>query len=163
MSYDDAFREFVAERYGRLRRSAYFLCGDPHAAEDLVQETLTRLYVAWARIEDQVAYSHTALTRIFISSRRLRRASEYATEEVPEAAYADRDVTIRMELDRVLAGLGPLDRAIVVLRYLEDRSVDEVARIVHKNPGNVRVRASRALGRLRLLIDDGIAPTEASL
>ena len=155
MSGEEEFRQFAAARLQPLYRSAYFLCGDAHAAEDLVQETLARVYLAWGRrIDNPVGYAHTTLTRVFLAGRRRRSSREYPTETLPEDGYADRDVAARVDLQRALAGLNPLDRAIVVLRYLEDRPVDEVAAVVHKLPGTVRARASRALARLRDVLED---------
>ncbi|WP_418060123.1 sigma-70 family RNA polymerase sigma factor [Pimelobacter simplex] len=151
----DGFRSFAAERLPALHRSALFLVGDPYLAEDLVQETLTRLFVAWGRtaIDNPAAYAHTVLTRVFLSSRRRRSSTEYPVDTVPEVSYDDSDIAARLDLQRGLALLGEVDRAIVVLRYLDDRSVDEVAAVVRLTPGNVRVRASRALVRLRDVVD----------
>ncbi|WP_377324306.1 sigma-70 family RNA polymerase sigma factor [Pimelobacter simplex] len=165
----DGFRSFAAERLPALHRSALFLVGDPYLAEDLVQETLTRLFVAWGRttIDNPAAYAHTVLTRVFLSSRRRRSSSEYPVDTVPEVSYDDSDIAARLDLQRGLALLGEVDRAIVVLRYLDDRSVDEVAGIVRLTPGNVRVRASRALTRLRDVVDrherPGAGPAQAPI
>ncbi|WP_244930721.1 SigE family RNA polymerase sigma factor [Nocardioides sp. W7] len=147
----ESFRAFAAARLPALHRSAVFLVGDPFLAEDLVQEALTRVYLAWGRrpIHDPVAYTHTTLTRVFLSSRRRRSSTEYPVDTVPEVAYDDSDIAARLDLQRALAGLNDLDRAIVVMRYLEDRSAEDVAAAVGCTPGNVRVRASRALTKLR--------------
>lgn len=153
----EGFRRFAAARLPALYRSAVFLCGDPHAAEDLVQESLTKVYLVWGtrRIDDPLAYTRTTMMRTFLSLRRRRSASEYPVDVLPDETVADPDVAERLDLQRVLAQLSPLDRAIVVLRYLEDQSVDDVALAVNRTPGNVRVRASRALGRMRgLLVDE---------
>ena len=155
---DDAedFRSFAAARLPALHRSAVMLCGDPYLAEDLVQEALTRLYLVWdsGRINDPVAYSHTVLTRVFLTMIRRRSSTERAVAEVHDRGYRDPDVPELLALREALDGLKPLDRAIVVLRYLEDRPVDEVAGIVRKSAGNVRVRASRALASMRPLLSD---------
>lgn len=159
------FRSFAAARVSALQRSAVLLCGDPYLAEDLVQETLTRIYLAWGtrRIHDPVAYSHTTLTRVFLTMRRRRSSTERAVAEVPDDGYRDPDVVQMLDLQRALADLKPLDRAIVVLRYLDDLPVEYVAAVVRKSPGNVRVRASRALAALRHLLSDESAPTQEAL
>ena len=151
----EAFRAFAVAHLRTLHRSAMYLVGDPHLAEDLVQEALARVYVAWSSrpIEHPSAYAHTTLTRVFLSSRRRRSSAEYPVDTVPEGSYDDSDLATRLDLQRALARLSARDRAIVVLRYLEDRSVDDVARALDLSPGNVRVRASRALARLRGVVD----------
>lgn len=164
---DDAedYRDFAAARLPALQRSAFMLCGDAHLAEDLVQETLTRIYVVWGKrvIHDPVAYSHVTLTRVFLSMVRRRSAGERPVAEFPDEGRLDPDVSEAMALRAALDRLRPLDRAIVVLRYLEDRPADEVAAIVRKSPGNVRVRASRALSSMRSLLaeDETTRPQEA--
>ena len=146
MSRDEEFQQFARSRLQALYRSAYFLCGDAHTAEDLVQETLTRVYLAWGRrIDNHVAYAHTTLTRTFLSAKRRRSSAETPTELPQEGGYVDPDVAGRLDLQATLDELSPLDRAIVVLRYLEDLPVDAVADAVHLSAGNVRVRAHRAL------------------
>ncbi|WP_300681068.1 SigE family RNA polymerase sigma factor [Nocardioides sp.] len=156
MTHDqDGFRSFAAEWMAALHRSALFLAGDPYLAEDLVQETLERLYLVWGRrdIEHPAAYAHTTLTRVFLSAKRRRSSTEQPVDRIPEGSYDDSDVAARLDLQRALADLTPRDRAIVVLRHLEDRSVDEVAATVGISPGAVRVRSSRALARLRAVVE----------
>ena len=145
------FRSFAATRLDALYRSAVLLTGQHQAAEDLVQETLTRMYVVWRsrRLEDPVAYSRRTLVNTFISSRRRRSSSEYPQEVLPEVTAPAPDVDGRVDVHRALGELKPIDRAIVVLRYLEDIPVDEVAATLRMTPGNVRVRATRALATLR--------------
>jgi RNA polymerase sigma-70 factor (sigma-E family) len=156
------FRSFAAARLGPLYRAAVLLTGEHQAAEDLVQETLTRMYVAWRsrRIDDPVAYARTVLVNTFISGRRRRSASEYPHADVPEVATPPADVAARVDVQRALGGLGQVDRAIVVMRYLEDVPVDDVAAVLGMSPGNVRVRATRALARLRTSLP--LQPAESS-
>lgn len=160
----EGFRSFAAARLPALHRSALFLIGDPYLAEDLVQEALTRVYLVWEKrsIDNPVAYTHTTLTRVFLSSRRRRSSTEYPVDTVPEQAYDDSDIAARLDLQRALAGLSELDRAIVVMRYLEDRSVEDVAAVVGRTPGNVRVRASRALSKLRGVLERHPDPTNTA-
>lgn len=156
------FRSFAAARLDPLYRAAVLLTGEHQAAEDLVQETLTRMYVAWRtrRLDDPVAYARTILVNTFISGRRRRSASEYPRAEVPDVVAPPTDVAVRVDVQRALGGLGQVDRAIVVMRYLEDVPVDEVAAALAMSPGNVRVRATRALARLRTSLP--LQPTEST-
>jgi RNA polymerase sigma-70 factor (sigma-E family) len=148
-----AFSDFAAAVAPRLFRSALLLCGDWHLAEDLVQTTLGKLYVAWPKVERAdapEAYARGTLTKTFLSYKRVRRNDETPTVDLggdqPAAAVDD---SSRIELFEALRTLDPIDKAIVVLRYWEDRSVAETARDVRMSEGAVRTRASRALARLR--------------
>ncbi|GAB3775825.1 RNA polymerase sigma-70 factor (sigma-E family) [Nocardioides ginsengisegetis] len=160
------FEEFARARTPQLHRSAWLLCGDRHLAEDLVQETLAKVYVRWhrklgARIDNPAAYAQTTLVRTFLSARRRRSSGELPWAELPEHAGPDEsaDSDLRLALQRALAGLAPLDRAVLVLRYLEDLSVGEVAERLGVSPGAVRNRSMRALERVRPLLDESLSVT----
>jgi RNA polymerase sigma-70 factor (sigma-E family) len=158
-SREAAFSEFAAAVAPRLFRSALLMCGDWHLAEDLVQTTLGKLYVAWPRVERAdapEAYARGTLTKTFLSYKRVRRNAESPTMDVTDLARVDpgADAGARLELFAALRTLEPVDRAIVVLRYWEDRSVSETARDVKMSEGAVRTRASRALARLRTELSD---------
>ena len=155
---DAAFTDFASAVTPRLFRSAVLMCGDYHLAEDLVQTTLSKLYVAWPSVErahSADAYARGALTKTFLSHRRVRRNAEQPRRDLGDkAASSASDVSTRIELLDALARLDPLDRAIVVLRYWNDRSVEETANAVGLSAGAVRARASRALSRLRESLTD---------
>ena len=158
---DREFEEFALARTPALYRSAWLLCGDRHGAEDLVQETLAKLYVRWrrplaARIENPAAYAQTTLTRTFLSVRRRRSSGELPYADPPEEAVADPTGSSddRLALQAVLAELSPADRTVLVLRYLDDLSVAETAARMGVTPGAVRTRSSRALDKLRELTDE---------
>ena len=160
------FEEFARARTPHLHRSAWLLCGDRHLAEDLVQETLAKVYVRWhrrigARIENPAAYAQTALVRTFLSARRRRSSGELPYADVPEGAGADPTTghDLRLSLVQALDGLSPLDRAVLVLRYLEDLSVADVADRLGVSPGAVRNRSMRALERVRPLLDSSLVGT----
>jgi RNA polymerase sigma-70 factor (sigma-E family) len=164
---DAAFTEFASVATPRLFRSAVLLCGDYHLAEDLVQTTLAKLYVAWPSVEraqSADAYARGTLTKTFLSHKRVRRNTEQPRLDLGDAATASgSEVSTRIELFDALARLEPLDRAIVVLRYWNDRSVEETATAVGLSTGAVRTRASRALSRLRQsLADEPSDPRGAS-
>lgn len=152
MSKDREFEEFALARTPQLYRSAYLLCGDRHGAEDLVQETLAKVYVKWGRrIENPAAYAQTTLVRTFLSERRRRSNHETPYADLPDAASVDpaEASDLRLSLQEVLDGLAPLDRAVLALRYSEDLAVDEVARRLGLSPGAVKNRSMRALARVR--------------
>ncbi|MGA5420508.1 SigE family RNA polymerase sigma factor [Streptomyces lavendulocolor] len=150
----DEFMEFAAGRTGHLFRSACLLTsGDTHLAEDLVQETLGRMYASWgrmARIDSPAAYAQTVLVRTYLTQRRRRSSGERPLAELPEStAGCGDDPALRVALLDALARLAPKDRAVVVLRYWEDRSVEETAAAMNVSAAAVRTRSTRALARLR--------------
>lgn len=152
----DAFEEFARAQTPRLFRSAWLMCGHRAEAEDLVQETLAKVYVRMrrrlgAQLDNPAAYAQTALARTFISARRRRSSTETPYGELPAGVAADHAAAtdLRVSLREALADLPPLDRAVLVLRYLDDLSVDEVARMLDLSPGAVKNRSMRALARMR--------------
>ncbi|MFK0257586.1 SigE family RNA polymerase sigma factor [Streptomyces sp. NPDC090445] len=154
----DGFREFAAGRSGHLYRSACLLTsGDTHLAEDLVQETLGRMYLLWgriSRIDNPAAYAQAVLVRTFLTHRRRRSAAERPLGDVPEqpggpTAAEGGDPALRLTLLQALGNLPPKDRAVLVLRYWEDRSVEETADAMNSSSAAVRTRSTRALARLR--------------
>ncbi|WP_460530566.1 sigma factor-like helix-turn-helix DNA-binding protein, partial [Flindersiella endophytica] len=96
------------------------------------------------------------LFRTFVSHRRLRSNSELPSEQLPEGAAPVGDPALRLALFEALGKLSPRDRAIVVLRYWEDRSIEETAAVLGVRNGVVRTRSSRALQRLRALLGNDI-------
>ncbi|MEU1517372.1 SigE family RNA polymerase sigma factor [Streptomyces sp. NPDC005811] len=157
----DEYAEFAAARTGHLYRSACLLtAGDTHLAEDLVQETLGRLYVRWGRVsraDNPAAYAQTVLTRTFLAHRRRRSSRERAVEAFPDLPDGGgTDTPLRLTLLQALGRLPAKDRAVVVLRYWEDRSIEETASALNASSAAVRTRCSRALGRLRELLGEDI-------
>jgi RNA polymerase sigma-70 factor (sigma-E family) len=154
---DDEFSEFVAARSPQLYRSAYLLTMSPHAAEDLVQTALAKAYAAWWRVRsahDPVAYVHGVLVKSFLSDRRRRSSGELPTAELPERTATEADPADRVALLAALAELGPVDRAVVVLRFWEDRSVAQTAADLGLSEAAVKNRSLRALKSLRGLLSD---------
>ena len=155
------FTAFATAMTPRLFRTALLMCGDWHLAEDLVQTTLAKLFVKWSKVEHAdvpEAYARGVLTKTFLSHKRVRRNAELPSVDLgaDRAAPASPD---RLELFDALRTLEPLDRAVVVLRYWEDRSVGQTAAEVGLSEGAVRTRASRALARLRTELTDPPAVT----
>jgi RNA polymerase sigma-70 factor (sigma-E family) len=152
MSRDREFEEFAVARAPQLFRSAYLLCGERHGAEDLVQETLAKVYAKWGpRIDNPAAYAQTTLIRTYLGQRRRKASHEVPYADLPEQPGADHaEVTeLRLSLEEILAGLPPLDRAVLVLRFSEDLPVEEVAHRLGLSPGAVKNRTMRALARAR--------------
>jgi RNA polymerase sigma-70 factor (sigma-E family) len=148
------FASYVAARRVALRRTAYLLTGDWDRAEDVVQEALARLFVHWRRAQragSVDAYCRRAIVNAFLSEGRRPWRRERSTEHVPEQEYADPAGAsdTRDQLRRALTELGPSQRAIVVLRYWDDLSVEETAAVLSTTTGNVKSQASRGLARLR--------------
>ena len=156
---ESEFEEFARARARQLYRSAWLLCGDRHQAEDLVQETLAKVYVAWrkrlgSRLENPAAYAQTTLVRTHISARRKRSSTERPVSWLPEQAAPGAGPDLQLTLAAALARLEPLDRAVLVLRYLDDVSVEDTADCLGVSPGAVRNRSLRALQRIRPLLGD---------
>jgi len=157
---DGEFVEFATVEAGRLRRAAYLMCGDWHMAQDLTQTALARVYVAWPRVRSSAsayAFAQRTLVNAFLAHRRRRSASEIpVSEPVATTAGAAEGVApeLRLVLLAALATLPRRARAVVVLRYWEDLSVEQVAAAVGCSPGTVRSQSARALGKLRHLLGD---------
>ena len=146
------FRRFATAASPALFRAAWLLTGDWHEAEDLVQDSLARMFRTWPRIEqidNPAAYAHTVLTRLFISQRRRRRSTERPTATLPDTMTQPPDADLRISLVDALAELPPRDRAVLVLRYLADRSVEQVADDLGRSPSAIKIQSMRALAKLR--------------
>jgi len=148
----EEFTEFAATELTRLRRTAYLLCGDWHAAEDLTQIALTRTLLAWRRIsrqENAHAYAHRTLVNAYLGQCRTRRSGEIPVGRLPEQPERPSTADLRVVLLAALASLPPKARAVVVLRYWEDLSIEQVAGIMRCSSGNVKSQSARALQKLR--------------
>lgn len=168
----EGFDEFVSARGQALMGTAYLLTGDRHLAEDLLQIVLTKLARRWPKIRldgNPESYARKALYREFVSWRRVARNREQPRDTVPETTFAAdvADATVRrLALRQALAGLTPRQRAVLVLRYYEDRSEAETATLLDCAIGTVKSQAHQALKRLRAmapeladLLNDGSEPT----
>jgi RNA polymerase sigma-70 factor (sigma-E family) len=152
---DTDYREFASARARQLFRLAFLMCGDWHEAEDLVQTTLASLFVAWKRVRRRNSmdtYARTVLVNAFLSQRRLKRS-----RELPIAQFADKsapavDADLRLTLVAALQQLPPRSRAVVVMRYVEDRSIESVAELMGATPAAVKCLNTRGLAQLRELL-----------
>lgn len=152
------FADFVRHQSTPMLRSAWLLTGGDWAlAEDLVQTALGETWRHWDRValmDAPGAYAHKAMVNTFLSWRRRRWTREIATAEFPEHVSHTggfRRVDMRDSLRRALGELTARQRAVVMLRYFEDRSEAETAEIMGCSAGTVKSQASRALARLRQL------------
>jgi len=150
---------FIDARSCSLLRFAYLLTGDHGLAEDLLQNSLIKVYLSWDRIRDRAAleaYTRTVMTRTQLSwwRRPARREvlgvepTERAVRDHPQSQQRDQ-VDERDELWQLLATLGPRQRAVLVLRFYEDLSEAEIARVLGCTTGTVKSQLSRGLARLR--------------
>jgi RNA polymerase sigma-70 factor (sigma-E family) len=158
---DTEFAAFMVVAVPRLGRTAWLLCGDVHRAEELVQQTLVRVYAAWprARATEPLAYATRVLANLRIDTwRATRREVLRAPEELPQshvASTAHHQAT-RDLLVRALMQLSPRRRRVIVLRYLIDLPEDEVARDLGISIGTVKSTASRGLAQLRTVLGDDL-------
>ncbi|WP_329491898.1 SigE family RNA polymerase sigma factor [Kitasatospora sp. NBC_01246] len=154
------FPAFAVSRGRHLLRTAFLLTGgDAHLAEDLLQEALGRIFVKWRRIsrlDNPSGYAQTVLVNTFLSYRRRRSSSERVTDTLPDIAVDGPDPTLRLTLLRALGELPAQDRAVLVLRFWEDRSVEETAAALRLSSTAVRSRSSRALARMRATLGESL-------
>ena len=158
---DEDFARYVRARQHRLLRAAYLVCGDAHLAEDLLQGAFAKLAGRWDKLrgENPDAYVRKILYRDAVSSwRRTRRESLSSLPliEVPDVGLSDASTRAgqRVDLERALAQLTPKQRAVVVLRFFEDRSEIESAEALGVTVGTVKSQTHAALARLRALLPD---------
>ncbi len=142
---EQEYVEFVTARLPALRRLAHSLCGDPHRGDDLVQQAITRLYVSWRRARSATnvdAYARTTLVRAYLDERRLAWARRVTlAPAAPDRPAPDgADLDDRMVLRAGLAKVPPRQRAVLVLRFLHDLPVEEVAHILRCSAGTPKGR-----------------------
>ncbi len=153
----DTFTAYVVARRPALLRTAYLLTGDLHDAEDLVQVALAKVVPRWARIDgDPEPYVRRVLVHENISRWRRRRWREHSVEVLPEVTtdpnrIGHEDVWV---LRDALATLTPKQRAVVVLRYLDDLSEQQTADALGVSKGTVKSQTHAALARLRERLPD---------
>jgi RNA polymerase sigma-70 factor (sigma-E family) len=151
---DAAFTEFAAGAQQQLFRRAYLLAGDRDSALDLVQNTLTAMYVAWPRIIDPPAYAHRTLVRSFLSTKRRKVRERERLEQLPVPTDAMPAPEHALTVLAALGQLPPRMRSVVVLRYWEDLSVEDTAAALGCSTGTVKSTSSRGLAQLRVLLGE---------
>ncbi|MFB7948529.1 SigE family RNA polymerase sigma factor [Kitasatospora phosalacinea] len=157
------FEQFASSRAHRLFQVAYLMCGDWHQAQDLVQTTLAKMFSVWGRLQRGGgddgptidAYARKVLLRNYLSQKRLRKSSEIVTTDLPEQSSAPSDGgELRLVMVAALKQLPPRNRAVVVLRYLEDHSIEAVADMLGISPGAVKSLNFRSLAKLREILGE---------
>ena len=150
----EGFTRFADDSSQRLRNSAYQLCRDWHLAQDLTQTTLTKLFLSWDRAaesENLSAYAQKVLLRTYLDHRRRRSSTESTPGELREPSYTvDPDLRITMMI--ALGRLPARDRAIVLLRYFADRSVEQVADELDVPITVVKSQTRRSLLKLKSMM-----------
>jgi RNA polymerase sigma-70 factor (sigma-E family) len=150
--------DYVTARIPALRRLAYLLAGDEHRADDLVQQTITTLFVKWhrARNADNLdGYVRTMLVRTFLDERRLAWARVRLFRDTPEPVPVEHgSVEDRHVVRAALARVPRRQQAVLVLRFFYDLPVDEVAGMLGCSAGTIKSQTSRGLATLRRLLDD---------
>jgi RNA polymerase sigma-70 factor (sigma-E family) len=153
---DGEFVAFVEQSGTRLCETAFWLCRDWSLAQDLTQTTFIKAYLSWRRIkhEDPYPYCRQVLLRTYLDHKRLKSSAEVQTDVVPDRPAAADAAELRITLLDALGYLSPRDRAIIVLRYWEDHSVQTVAELLGLSPGVVKTQSMRALASLRVLLGE---------
>jgi RNA polymerase sigma-70 factor (sigma-E family) len=152
------FSEWMLVRASTLRRKAFLLCGDWSAADDLVQDVLVAMYPRWSRIVrggHVDAYANRVLVGKHVDTRRRPWRRERPVPTVPDlidsrseraiAAVDERDGPLMTGLARLPAG----QRAVLVLRFTDDLSIEEIAQVMGIREGTVKSRLSRGTETLR--------------
>jgi RNA polymerase sigma-70 factor (sigma-E family) len=152
-----AFEGFVAESGDALLRMATLFTSDRHTAEDVYQETLQRLAARWSRVDNPRAFCRRVMHNIVIDRARAQRRRPHELElfasydsSDPRSADPLAAVELRPVLLAALDTLTAQQRAIVVLRYFDDRSEAEVAELLGVSLGTIKSTASRAVAQLRV-------------
>lgn len=157
MDREPEFSAYVTARRAQLYRAACLLCGDPHRAEDVVQDTLARLYANWPRVtraDNVEGYVRRVLVNSHYSDRRRpwRRESASSSLDLPPlepgVAHEDADV-----IWAAIRSLPPGQRKVIVLRHIWDRSVEETAADLGISTGTVKTQTRDALAALRRALE----------
>jgi RNA polymerase sigma-70 factor (sigma-E family) len=151
----DGFREFVAARSASLARSAWLLTGDEGLAQDLVQTALVKTWSRWDRVVRQdapEAYVRRVMLSTYLTWSRRRWRGELPVGAVPEHAQrgdAFETFDLRQSMLAALRGLPPRQRAVVVLRFFDDMTEAQTARVLGCSVGTVKSQGAKAVTKLR--------------
>jgi RNA polymerase sigma-70 factor (sigma-E family) len=162
---DSEFTEYLQARLPWLRRLAFRLCQDWQRGDDLVQAAIIDLYVQWGRASAHGhvdGYARTILVRKYLSERRsgwFRRVS--LADHVPDAAGVGGDHERALDVRSAVASLPARQRAVLVLRYFYDLSVEQTARELGCSEGTVKSQTARAIEALRTSIRVGLVAGES--
>ena len=150
------YEEYVSARWTSLYRTAYLLTANHADAEDLAQTTLVKVYLSWSKVAAAAspdAYVRRILTNAFLSGRRpLRVTRERLVDETPDVVMTSAENHDRLTLWPHVSALPPRQRAVIVLRYYEDLSEQQIADTLRCTTGTVKSTASAALKSLRATV-----------
>lgn len=156
---EDDFRSWVSVNRDRIRRTAYLLSGDWFLSDDLVQEALARAFRVWPRITSRGepdAYVRKIVVNLYLDHRRRPARREDLHDALPDAPGSGDFAADAGEQDRILNALAripPGQRAVLVLRYWEDLSIEQAAQVLGRSSGHVKSQSSRGLVALRAALD----------
>ena len=151
------FERFAAGQLSSLLRPAYYLTGDWQLAQDVVQATLVKMCGAWPRLKadvDRAAYARTVMVNVYRDHARSERRRSGLLRSFTPAAPVEVDVAERDYQRELLMALPPKQRAVVVLRFLEDLSIQQTADCLGVTAGTVKSQTSDALAALRTAVGD---------
>jgi RNA polymerase sigma-70 factor (sigma-E family) len=156
---DSGFTDYFASRGDAFCGTAFLLCGNWHQAEDLVQSSFLKLYRVWPRVKGLAAldaYTRKVLVHTFLREMRrgASRREEVTGEPVERGAPDSGRPEDRLVLLNALAKVPPRQRAVLVLRFWEDLSVEDTAKALGCSVGNVKSQSARGLDKLRDLVPD---------
>lgn len=160
---DEEFTAYLHARQPSLLRTAYLLTGDRHTAEDILQTSLAKLYLAWDKVNDKNSVDGY-VRRIMVNEnnslwRRPWKKREHASDTMPETTYVDQyDDGRGTALWEVVQSLPPKARAVVVLRFYEQLSEAETADVLGISVGTVKSQCSRAVAALRERVPADLHP-----
>jgi len=152
---EEEFRRFVAARMDMLRGLAYLTCGDWQVAEDAVSTSLAKLYVRWGKVSSPERYASRMVVRAVVDEvRRPWRREWSAGHTLPEVIAPDVSdgITEAMRVRHALRQVPAGQRAVLVLRFYADFSVDETAEVLGRSPGTITSQTMRGLATLRRLL-----------
>jgi RNA polymerase sigma-70 factor (sigma-E family) len=150
--HEEQFTAYARSARSWLAREALRLCGDPHEAEDLAQETLVKILGRWGtltRHDDLLGYARQTLRRVFLSERRRARWRYELSHADPPEYGENQTLNENPELAAAITRLGPRQRAVVILRFWQDLSVEQTAALLGCSTGTVTSQTVRALRTLR--------------
>lgn len=152
MGTPEDFTTFYVATWSRLLRTTYAVTGDAQLAEDALQTGFAHAFASWSRVrqaDDPVAYvRRIAINAALGQRRRAFTRREVSSAEVPDVLEVV-DAQPDGDLWRAVQSLPPRQRAVVVLRYVEDLSELQIAEVMGCRPGTVKSQASAALRTLR--------------
>lgn len=155
------YTDFVTDAWSRLFRTAYALTGSRDAAEELLQATLVKVYVHWRKV-NRAESPNAYVRRVMVNQASSHWRTVHRRREVLTAEHRDRPGPAPHEPDdelwQLILGLPDRQRAVLVLRYYEDLSEQEIAEVLGVAPGTVKSQCSAALQKLRRTIQT--APAE---